>query len=142
MTTTSMISAVRTYLATYSGLATNAPLWVNYLGADPTQYAIIPLAGTKIIEQYLDGGSLREFPFAFQSMESTADELERLESIGFYEAFSAWLESQTAAGTFPTLNAGQTPETIEALTWGFLYQQGESATGIYQVTCKLTYSQL
>jgi hypothetical protein len=137
----SVLSAVKTYLKTYTGLVSGAPVWVDFLGIKPTEYAVVPLAGTKIVETYLDDGSLREFPFAFQSMESTADELERLENSGFYEAFADWLESQTKAGTLPTLGAKQTAEKIEALGWAYLYQQGESDTGIYQIQCKLTYSQ-
>jgi hypothetical protein len=137
----SVIQAVRTYLATYSGLKANAPLWVDYLGSNPTQYAVVPLAGGKIVESYIDGSSLREFPFAFQSMERTADDLERLENNGFFEAFSDWLESQSNAGIFPVLGAGKTPELIEALGWGYLYEQGESDSGIYQVQCRLVYQQ-
>lgn len=137
----SVISAVRTYLAGYSGLKTGAPLWVDYLGSDPTQYAVIPLAGTKIVESYINGSSLRVFPFAVQSMESTADDLERLDNNGFFETFSDWLESQTAAGLLPTLSAGKTPELIEATGWGFLYEIGVSDTGIYQVQCRLVYKQ-
>ncbi len=137
----SVINALRSYLATYSGLKTGAPLWVDYLGSDPTQYAVVPLAGSKVLEEYINGSSLREFPFAFQSMESTADDLERLENSGFYETFSDWLETQTEAGTFPTLSTGQTPELIEATGWGYLFEQGESETGIYQVNCRLVYKQ-
>jgi hypothetical protein len=137
----SMISAVRTYLAAYSALKANAPVWVDYLGATPTEYAVIPLAGARIIERYLDGGSLREFPFAFQSTESTADDLERLESAGFYEAFADWLESQTLSGAFPTLGTKKTALSIEALGWAYLYEQGGSDTGVYQIQCKLTYEQ-
>lgn len=137
----SLISAVRTYLAGYTELKDDAPLWVDYLGPNPTEYAISPLAGPRIVERYLDGGSLREFPFGFQSMESTADDLERLETIGFFEAFADWLEAQTNSGAFPTLGAKQTPIRIEALGWGYLYEQGISDTGIYQVQCKLTYEQ-
>ena len=137
----SIIEALRTYIATYSSLKSGAPLWVNYLGATPTQYAIIPIAGARVVERYLNGGSLREFPFAFQSMESTAADLERLENVGFYEDFSDWLESQTEAGTLPTLGSKKTATAIEALGWGFLYEQGESDTGIYQIQCKLTYEQ-
>lgn len=137
----SLISAVRTYLAGYSALKTGAPVWVDYLGPQPTEYGIQPLAGGRIIERYLDGGSLREFPFAFQSMESTADNLERLETIGFFEAFADWLDSQTEAGLFPTLGTKKTPIGIEALGWAFLYEQGQSETGIYQIQCKLTYEQ-
>ena len=137
----SIIESIRTYILTYTGLKTGAPVWVDYLGPNPTEYSIVPLAGARIIEKYLDGGSLREFPFAFQSMESTADNLERLESIGFYEAFSDWLESQTEAGTLPTLASGKTPVKIEALGCGYLFQVGDSGNGIYQVQCRLEYEQ-
>jgi hypothetical protein len=137
-----VIAAVKTYIATYSLLKTGAPLWVNHLGPDPTQYAIIPLPGSKIVEWYISGSSKRSFSFAFQSMESTADELERLENLGFYELFADWLESQTIAGVFPTLASGKTPDSIEALGWAFLYEQGQSDTGIYQIQCKLMYDQI
>ena len=137
----SIISSVRTYLATYTGLKTGAPLWVDYLGNNPSEYAVIPLAGGKVVETYIDGSSQREFPFAFQSMESTADDLERLENSGFFETFSDWLETQSEAGTLPTLGAGQTAELIEATGWGYLYQQGNSDTGVYQIQCRLEYKQ-
>jgi len=137
----SVIAAVRTYLASYSGLKTGAPLWVDYLGAANTEYAIIPLPGEKIVERYINGGSKREFPFAFQSMESTADDLERLENNGFYEAFADWLENQTGSGVLPTLASGKMAERIEAMGWGYLFEQGESSTGVYQIQCRLTYEQ-
>ncbi len=136
-----LISAIKTYLATYTGLASGAPIWVDYLGTTPTEYSVAPLAGSKIIEEYIDGSSLREYPFAFRSVESTADDLERLESNGFYEAFADWLESQTKAGVLPSLETGKTPELIEALGWGYLFEQGNSETGIYQVQCRLVYKQ-
>lgn len=137
----SIISSVRTYLATYTGLKTGAPLWVDFLGNKPSEYAVIPLAGGKVIETYLSGKSLREYPFAFQSMESTADDLERLENSGFFESFADWLETQTEAGTLPTLGTGQTTEIIEALGWGYLYEQGNSDTGVYQIQCRIVYGQ-
>jgi len=141
MTVTTIIDAVQTYLKTYSGLASGAPVWVDFLGQSPTEYGIIPLPGARIVETYIDGSSIREFPFAFQSTESTADDLERFENNGFYETFADWLESQTLAGALPTMESGKTAEKIEALGWGFLFQQGESQTGIYQIQCKLTYKQ-
>jgi hypothetical protein len=137
----SVIEAVKTYLKTYTGLETGAPVWVDYLGPAPTGYAIIPLAGTKTVDIDILGNKTQEFPFAFQSMESTADELERLETQGFYEAFSDWLESQTEAGSLPNLGTKKTAEAIEAVGWGYLYEQGQSSTGIYQIQCKLTYQQ-
>lgn len=136
-----ILSAVQTYLKTYSGLVVDAPLWVEYLGAAPVEYSITPLPGAKVIEEYLNGASLREFPFAFSSVESTADDLQRLETSGFYEAFADWLEAQTEAGVLPTLGAKQNAITIQTLGWAFLYEQGVSDTGIFHVQCKLKYEQ-
>jgi len=137
----SIVSAIKNYLASYSGLPSGAPLWVDFLGPAPSQFSIVPLPGEKIISTYIDGSSLRSFPFAFQSMESTADELERLESNGFYELFADWLEAQTEAGNFPTLTGGKVPEAIEATGWAYLYEQGISETGTYQIQCRLVYAQ-
>ncbi len=137
----SIISAVKTYLAGYSGLAAGAPVWVDALGPGCSEYAIVPLPGQKVVEEYINGSSLREFPFAFQSMESAADDLARLENIGFFESFSDWLESQTAAKILPNLGSGKTAEGIAATGWGYLFELGESGSGRYQVECKLTYLQ-
>ena len=137
----SLIESVKSYLATYAGLEKNAPLWVDYLSSEPTGYAIIPLPGTKIVESYINGGSLREFPFSFRSMELTADEAERLDNNGFFESFAAWLEEQTFAGVLPELEAGKKPIKIQAVNWVFLYERGESDTAIYDIQCKLTYEQ-
>lgn len=137
----SIISALKTYIASYSGLESGKPVWVNYLDAVPISYAIIPLAGTVIVSEDLAGNSERKYSFAFQSAMSTADELERLESLGFYEAFADWLEEKTLAEEFPTLASGQTPTKIEALGQGYLFEQGESGTGIYQIQCALYYDQ-
>jgi len=136
-----VLSAVQTFIKTYSPIS-NIPVLIDFLAAEPTQFAIMPLPGAQIVEKYINGGSTREFPFAVQSMESTADELERLENIGFYETFADWLESQTELDNLPTLTTGKTATKIEALGWASLYEQGQSSTGIYQIQCKLTYDQV
>lgn len=137
----SIISAVKTYMLTYTGLKTGAPLWVDYMGPNPTGYQIVPTPGPRIVESYISGGSMREWSFAFQSSEYTADELQRMDTNAFFEALAAWFETQSDAGTLPNLGAGKIAEKIEATTWGFLFQEGESNTGIYQIMCKLTYLQ-
>jgi hypothetical protein len=136
-----MLSAVTTYIKTCLDLADGAPVWVDFLGSDGVQYSVVPLPGARIISEDIIGNTVREFPFAFQSMASTADDLERLETAGFFETFAAWLESQSKSGVFPTLEEGQEPTKIESTGWGFLYEQGVSDTGIYQIQCKLTYEQ-
>jgi len=137
----SILSNLRTYLKTYTNLKTDAPIWISYLGASPTEYSIVPSPGNQIIEKYIDGSSLRTYPFAFQSVESTADDLERLENIGFYEELLTWFEHQTSDKMLPSLDEGQECISIEALGWGFLFAEGISDTGIYQVQCQLVYNQ-
>ncbi|MDD2921472.1 MAG: hypothetical protein PHQ36_04230 [Anaerolineales bacterium] len=137
----SIITAVRDYLLTYDGLKDGALVTVDSLGSEPTQYAVIPVPGARIVERYIDGSSRREFPFLIQSTESTADDLERIENSGFYEALADWFEVQTDAGNLPVLDTGKTATEIEAVNWAFVYQQGESLTGIYQITCKVVYEQ-
>jgi len=135
----SLISAVQTYILTYTGLASGAPVWVNHLNALPVAYAIVPLPGVRTLETYLDESRLREFPFALQIMASTADDAARLDAIAFGESFADWLEAQTQAGTLPALDAGKTSFGIEATVWGHLFEQGASDTGVYQITCRLIY---
>jgi len=137
----STIEGLKKYLLTYMELETDAPVWVGYLGAIPTQYSIFPMPGDKIIETYVDGSSLREFPFSFQSVESTSDELTRMDSIGFFEEFGQWLEDQSNLGVLPELPTGKTAVEIKATNWGFLYEQGQSDSGIYQISAKLIFEQ-
>lgn len=137
----SIISALKTYIATYSGLETNAPLLIDVLGKEPTQYAIVPIPGARVAEWYINGGSKREYPFAIQSMEANSDEETRVAINEFYESLADWFESQTLAGTLPTLATGKTATDVEALGWGFLQEFGESGSGIYQIQGKLVYEQ-
>lgn len=136
----SIISAIQTYVQTYSEFS-NAPVWIDYLGATPTEYSISPLPGARIVEHYINGSSLREYTFAFRSSERTAADLERMENNGIYEAFADWLEAQSEADNLPVLGAGKTAESIEATGWGYLFQEGNSDTGIYQIQCRLRYLQ-
>jgi hypothetical protein len=137
----SILSAIKSYLATYEGLEDGAPIWVDWLGANPIEYAIVPQPGEKILEEYIDGGSLRAYPFAVQCAVSTADDLTRLQNNEFFEALSDWMESQTEVGNLPTLGANQAAQAIEAINWAFLYEEGQSDTGIYMIQCQLTYKQ-
>ena len=45
----SVISAIRTYIRTYSELKDDAPVWVNFLSETPEGYSIVPLTGDRIV---------------------------------------------------------------------------------------------
>jgi hypothetical protein len=137
----SILSALRTYLATYSALESGAELGVDFMGPDQVGYAIITMPGAKKIP-YITSGSERTFPFAFQATLQTADDTTRIENSGFFETLSDWFDTQTEVGALPSLPSGKTAEKIEALDCGYLYQEGTGGTGIYQIQCCLTYTQV
>ena len=137
----SVIQALRTYIATCTDLVSGSVLNVDSLGSTPIQYSIVPQPGARVLLEDLAGNKTREYPFALQSMQSTADDLARIESSEFYEDFADWLDTQTASEVFPELGSGKTVTKIEAVSWAFLYEQGVSDTGVYHINCKLTYDQ-
>lgn len=137
----SLISSVRTYLLTCPHLTAGAGLLIDTVSNVPTQYGLFVLPGNPIVESYVDGSSLRQFQFALQSVEYLSDDAARQAAIEFYETFAEWLEDQSNAGVLPTLAAGKTAESIEATQSGFLFEFGESGTGVYQIQCRMTYTQ-
>ncbi len=137
----SIISAVRDFIADYDGLQDGVIVAIDSVGPDSVGYSIVPLPGQRIVSENIDGSSVREYPFAFRTSALTVDDGARLINSEFSEDFGAWLESQTAAGTLPTLGAGQTATSIEETLSGALYEEGESGQAIYQIQCKLVYEQ-
>lgn len=141
MAVESIAEGLRAFVITNEDLVDGRGLWIDYMGGDPSGYSIVPQPGTRIVESYINGKTLREYPFALQSAEGTRDDLERINSHKFFEGFAQWLEQQTVDGVFPELPSGLTPELIEAVQWGYLFEQGESGIGVYQIQCRLQYMQ-
>lgn len=137
-----VIAAVKAYFQTY--IDTNdedAPLWVNFLKSEPVEYSIVPLGGARKVSEYIHGNSgEREFVFAFQSSRFTADEAGRVGNLEFFETLAEWLDDQSDLDNLPSLPTGFSPQTIEALSYGYLFEQGQSDTGVYQIQCRLEYS--
>ena len=140
--TDTVIAAVKAYFQDYIDAADeDKPLWVNYLKAEPVNYSIKPLGGARKVSEYIHGNSgEREFVFAFQSSRFTADEAERVGNLEFFETLAEWLDDQSYVNNLPELPTGFAPSAIEALSYGYLFEQGESDTGVYQIQCRLEFS--
>lgn len=114
---------------------------VDYLPEKGIEYSIDTTPATEIVEQYVDGSSLRQYLFVFRSVEEYgSDELQNLANSGFYESFSEWMEEQNCSENFPTLPKGKTPIKIEAQSTGYLFTTSPNA-GKYQIQCRLLYEQ-
>lgn len=138
----SIIESLKTYISTCPHLNALADLNVDSLGAGSVNYSIDPLPGARVVETDILGNKTREYPFAFTSREITVDDLARISNNGFFENFAEWLEDQTDNNNLPDLGTKKVAESIEATSWGYLYQRDENdQTGIYQIICKLTYTE-
>lgn len=137
-----IIQALQEWVGQFPQLAPNAPLFIDYLGeGELPQYAIVPLPGPPIVERYLDGSSTRQYPFAIQLADQTADDPARLANSGFMEELTDEFERRTVDGDLPDLGESRVAETVEVVNAGFLYEQGQSETAIYQINCRMEYFQ-
>lgn len=142
----SIIESLRNFITTCPALGAFADLCVIHVdGLEPSveNYNIDSLPGARILTQDLVGNKTREFPFALTSRITAVDDATRIANSGFYEDFADWLEEQTDNDSLPDLGTKRTVESIEATSWGHLYQRDENdQTAIYQIICKLTYTQM
>lgn len=138
----SIIESLQAFIATCPAINAFSDLHVDGLEPGAVNYSIDTLPGSRILMQDLAGNKTREFPFALTSREATVDDLARITNSGFYEQFADWLEEQTDDDNLPDLGTKRTAESIEATSWGYLYQRDENdQTAIYQIICKMTYTQ-
>lgn len=136
-----MVSEIRDWLRTCPLIDKNDRFNVNYLGAEPVAFSIEETPNTPIIQQYLDGSTIREKAFVLAAVQDySPDILSQIANSGFWEALSDWVEAQNRKRNFPKMPVGKTARKIEVATTHYLYRTGEN-TARYQVQMKLTYFQ-
>ncbi|MEN6482584.1 MAG: hypothetical protein ABFD29_10485 [Anaerolineaceae bacterium] len=132
------IQSIRDYLQTYEPLADGVHL--DFVGAEPTEYAVVMLPELQKIEEYIDHGGIYARHFMLNMQAATNEDADRLYNNGFYEAFADWLYTQTTNKVLPALPSGYRALSIEATTNTSLLEVGEAlTTGIYMITCRLVY---
>lgn len=114
---------------------------VNYLGAEPVEYAIIEAPTTPVLQSYLDGSSIRRRAVAITAVKDySSDLLQQLAETGFWEAFAQWVETQNEAETLPDLGDDKTSLAVEVSATHYLLQT-TAQTARYQIQLLLTYEQ-
>ena len=135
---TTITKGIQDYLMTYPPLADG--IYLDFVGENPTEYAIVMLPELEKIEEYLVSGGVYGRHFLLNMRAATNEDADRLLNNGFYEEFAEWLNSQTEAGTLPSLPTGFTALSIEALSNGFLMESSEVlSTAVYSINCRLVY---
>lgn len=134
-----LIDVIRGWFLKCPLLQSGTLLSIDKLGANPVEYEIAPLPCQTIIAKYIDGGSTRQFQFAFASREEF-NERQNTANTEFYEKLASWIECQSNKGNLPELEDGRMSQYIEILSSGYVYDAGDS-TAIYQMEMSLVYTQ-
>lgn len=136
----SIIEVLHGYLNTYPPLAEDR-IQVDFLGAEAGAYSLEVTPCAEWVRRYVDGSGVKQFQFLLASREPFDESIRRqLDNIRFYEEFTAWLDAQSKNGTLPELGAGRTAVSLETVSSGYAFQQGDR-TARYQMQCRLTYLQ-
>lgn len=138
-----MIEAIRTYIATCPYLDSYTAVNVDYLVDKTKAYSVNSGAGyNPVVETDILGNQRKQFLFMLDSKFYWNEEAQNnIDNSKFYENFSEWLENNSRGDIFPTLDSGETPIKIEALTNGYLFQTNTDEA-IYRIQCRLEYSKV
>ncbi len=112
---------------------------VDALGSDPVEYALETGITTPVIRRYVDGSSVRQYQFNFNSREAySMDRLLAIQNSRFYENLCNWVEEQSKAGNLPELPEGMEAQELTVLTPGFMLDASMECAR-YQVQLQLIY---
>ena len=136
------VEAIRDWFRSCPVLQKGNRFGVDYLSADPTEYAIYMSPST--ISSFVDVTGevcirpVQEISFIFASREKhSSDVLQSLANHGFYDAVIAWIIEQNKVKNFPALSDGVVISVLPSLTQ-YLFEAGANS-GRYQISCKLKY---
>ncbi len=112
---------------------------VNALGSEPVEYALETGITSPVVRTYVDGSSIRQYQFNFNSREAySMDRILAIQNESFYEDFCSWVEEQNIQGNLPEMPEGCEAQALTVLTPGFMLET-DMANARYQVQMQMQY---
>lgn len=112
---------------------------VNALGSDPVEYALESAITSPVLKKYIDGSSIRQYQFNFNSREAySMDRIMAIQNESFYEDLCNWVEEQSISGNLPEMPEGCEAQDLTVLAPGFMLD-ASMTNAFYQVQLKLKY---
>lgn len=112
---------------------------VNALGSDPVEYALESAITSPVLKKYIDGSSIRQYQFNFNSREAySMDRIIAIQNENFYEDFCNWVEEQSMLGNLPDMPDGCEAQSLTVLAPGFMLD-ATMENAFYQVQLQLVY---
>ncbi len=130
------IEKIRQYLIDNNIIDEDYRINVDFLGENPTEFAIVPIPVDPILEKHVDGSSLRQYQFQLISCNDYgADVLQNMSNSKFYEDLYDLIELNNDKGILPNING---IESIECLNNGAILDVTTN-TARYSIQMKITY---
>lgn len=135
-----IIESIRDYFLNCEALK-DGKINIDFLGDNP-EYSIDPLPAEPVLKKYTDGGTVRQFQFAFTSKDYfDGDARTGIENNGLCQAVTEWVEENNVNGVFPTMsNPKHSPISVEVMASGYLFDMDPDYAR-YQIQCRLVYEQ-
>ncbi len=112
---------------------------VDALGTTGIEYAIETGSFEPVIQNFIDGSSIRQYQFSFGSREYyDMDRIQNIQNSTFYEKFADWVEEQNRAGNLPELPSGMDAEELQVLSPGYIFDI-TTKYARYQLPLRLIY---
>lgn len=137
----SIAKILRNYFAECT-LLQNGKLNFDYLGIEPVEYTIETVPTEPILKKYVDGSTIRQYPFVFASRESFgADVWGNIDTADFYEKLSNWVETQSNLRNLPNFDEEYRYSiSLEVTSSGYVFQE-DTDNARYQIQLVLKYYQ-
>lgn len=131
-----MIDEIRKYLIENGIIDEESRINVDFLGENPTEFAIIPVKINPIIKKFVDGSTLRQYQFQLISCNYYgADVLQNIANSKFYENLYDLIETNNVKRILPDIKG---IESLECLDNGAILN-ATTNTAKYSILMKITY---
>lgn len=133
---------LRAWLRGCPALSASNRFRVDYLGENPTEYALFAVPSTISYRENVLGEDVprpvQTVNYIFASKESYgADVQQNLANMGFYDAVVTWVLEQNAMHNFPVITGGKIQAIVPTLT-AYPAEIGSDAAK-YQIQLRVTY---
>ena len=109
-----MIEEIRKYLINNNIIDEQYRINVDFLGDNPTEFAIIPIKVNPIIKKYINSSSKRQFQFQLISCNYYgADVLQNMANSKFYENLYTLIEKNNSKRIFPNIDGIESIECLD-----------------------------
>lgn len=131
-----MIEKIREYFIENNIINSKSRINVDFLGEKAEEFAIIPMPVNPILEQYVNGSSLRQFQFQLISCNHYGvDVMQNMANSTFYEKLYDLIESNNKKRIYPQIDG---IESIECLNNGAIVD-ATTNTARYSIQMRITY---